>query len=65
MHELNSSVVLSVTRKPGNPESPKALLPPPPIPGTCPSMNDVASLKGNTAARSKSPSQVPHPSVSN
>ncbi|XP_060102788.1 serine/threonine-protein kinase PLK4 isoform X1 [Heteronotia binoei] len=52
-----------VGRKPGNPESPKSLLPPPAIPGTCPSLNDVASLKGNTAARSKSPSQAPHPSM--
>ncbi|XP_054845872.1 serine/threonine-protein kinase PLK4 isoform X2 [Eublepharis macularius] len=52
-----------VGRKPGNPESPKALLPPPAIPGTCPSLNDVASLERNTAARSKYPSQAPHPST--
>uniref|UniRef100_A0ACB8E872 Uncharacterized protein n=1 Tax=Sphaerodactylus townsendi TaxID=933632 RepID=A0ACB8E872_9SAUR len=52
-----------VGRKPGNPESPKPLLPPPVIPGTCLSLNEVASLKGNTAARYKSPSQALHPSM--
>ncbi|XP_015265835.1 PREDICTED: serine/threonine-protein kinase PLK4 [Gekko japonicus] len=64
--ERNESVPffpIIVGRKPGNSESPKALLPPPAIPGTCPSLNDVASLKGNSAARSKSPSQAPHPSM--
>ncbi|KAL8207026.1 UNVERIFIED_CONTAM: hypothetical protein K2H54_040198 [Gekko kuhli] len=64
--ERNESVPffpIIVGRKPGNPESPKALLPPPAIPGTCPSLNEVASLKGNSAARSKSPSQASHPSM--
>ncbi|XP_062991367.1 serine/threonine-protein kinase PLK4 isoform X2 [Elgaria multicarinata webbii] len=47
-----------VGRKPGNPESPKALVPPAALPDTSPSFVDTVLAKRDTAARSESSSQA-------
>ncbi|XP_053259407.1 serine/threonine-protein kinase PLK4 isoform X1 [Podarcis raffonei] len=61
--ERNGSVPffpIIVGRKPGNPESPKALVLPPTLPDTSPSLAEIALMKRDTATSSDASSEVPN-----
>uniref|UniRef100_A0A670IJV0 Serine/threonine-protein kinase PLK4 n=1 Tax=Podarcis muralis TaxID=64176 RepID=A0A670IJV0_PODMU len=61
--ERNGSVPffpIIVGRKPGNPESPKALVLPPTLPDTSPSLAEIALMKRDTTTSSDASSEVPN-----